>query len=843
MENHAFVSGNLRQQQPQQQQQPQPFSAERKRNGFVNEEKRKKHDVIDRILDTCALCYVRFPYLPIALCCVIVGVSVLICWLGANISISREFNFDAQKGFEPRGSVLAQMGITEKKVRKRECGVFDQIPVFRTDGIQRRTLNELNLTSMTKANSSSNFSANTTTPLSNKETNRNRATRSNPLTFCSLKFDLSWPIFIVESAKPKSSPSLWNFESLKAICQLEEKIYSKYPSLKSSCPFVSIPFVMTSMTSTSSPLSSSYSSCDDFTPETFSTAAAILRDCFRFFKDSSTAAIAENCCVNSHSPSCLQSPSSCLRHGVEKMCLAFQMTHFMMDKNFDPLLGVDSSSVNSSHASTSPTEQPTLRYVASSFSYYGSSRMDQLSLFVRQFVLPGHASNAHVRIGAIFSWRLYHEVFDASVMDDMRYFIIAVVLIILVIALYTKSVTLTVCTLLEVGMTLVVSFFVYRVVCGIEFFPFLNVIAIPLLVGIGADDVFILNDLWQTEKERCEVESREHEVKLEDGSKQTNDTETRKDNETNNGKGQNKQSEEITYNNDSDEDWNADTSGHVKNISISSISASITDKSKNNSNNSSVDSLVITHVPTSLANLTENSLHNINQNSQLWHRFQSPMKHVLKDAGISVFVTSLTTGCSFLASMISHLTVLKCFSLFIGLCLFVNFALMMLFIPPILVIVDICWLKCRCSRLTSSNFFVTLGQCLQFLRRCYVNLLSTVIIRGRFVTIPLLLSLAIAGAVLTFWQPRLRLPSQTPPLFRSSHPMQRLQSFYRHEFPALNPLFVSRQNQLTVKVCERRLGKETLYIYVYSYAYVNTYMCMYVRVGRRPGQRNGGPPL
>ena len=94
MENHA---DNLLQQQQQQQhgqQQQQPFSSEPRRNAkqhghghgqqqifsseprrkFVNEES-KKPGTIDCILDTCALCYVRFLYLPILLCFVIVSMS------------------------------------------------------------------------------------------------------------------------------------------------------------------------------------------------------------------------------------------------------------------------------------------------------------------------------------------------------------------------------------------------------------------------------------------------------------------------------------------------------------------------------------------------------------------------------------------------------------------------------------------------------------------------------------------------------------------------------------------------------------------------------------------------
>ena len=103
------------------------------------------------------------------------------------------------------------------------------------------------------------------------------------------------------------------------------------------------------------------------------------------------------------------------------------------------------------------------------------------------------------------------------------------------------------------------------------------------------------------------------------------------------------------------------------------------------------------------------------------------MKQALIHAGISVFVSSLTDGCSFLVNMISDITVLKCFSLFVGLCLFVNFFLMMLFIPAVLLIVEFGWRRLWKSgfrrRFCGSKFVVACNSFLKIVNDAVIKLI------------------------------------------------------------------------------------------------------------------------
>merc|ERR1711871_927429 len=49
-------------------------------------------------------------------------------------------------------------------------------------------------------------------------------------------------------------------------------------------------------------------------------------------------------------------------------------------------------------------------------------------------------------------------------------------------------------------MTLFVSFFFYRFVFQITFFAQMQVLAIFLVLGVGADDIFVLTDAWKQSK-------------------------------------------------------------------------------------------------------------------------------------------------------------------------------------------------------------------------------------------------------------------------------------------------------------------------------------------------------
>ena len=71
------------------------------------------------------------------------------------------------------------------------------------------------------------------------------------------------------------------------------------------------------------------------------------------------------------------------------------------------------------------------------------------------------------------------------------FIIAAIFLIILFIWFYSGSIFIGLMTLACIIIALVISYFVYGRVFDMNFFPFLNMITLIFIVGIGADDAFV----------------------------------------------------------------------------------------------------------------------------------------------------------------------------------------------------------------------------------------------------------------------------------------------------------------------------------------------------------------
>ena len=90
--------------------------------------------------------------------------------------------------------------------------------------------------------------------------------------------------------------------------------------------------------------------------------------------------------------------------------------------------------------------------------------------------------------------------------QEMILVALAIILIVIVTLLYLKSIFISLIVNLGVGMSVGVAFFAYRIVFDIDLFPFINMMAAFLLIGIACDNVYVLFDSWYTEKGRVIME-------------------------------------------------------------------------------------------------------------------------------------------------------------------------------------------------------------------------------------------------------------------------------------------------------------------------------------------------
>lgn len=92
---------------------------------------------------------------------------------------------------------------------------------------------------------------------------------------------------------------------------------------------------------------------------------------------------------------------------------------------------------------------------------------------------------------------LKEALFDDLLLHDSWLICLGGLFIMVCMWIYTRSLVLTVCAFVAIVYSLGVSYFLYKIVFRMPFFPFMNLLAVIVIVGIGADDVFIYVKAWK----------------------------------------------------------------------------------------------------------------------------------------------------------------------------------------------------------------------------------------------------------------------------------------------------------------------------------------------------------
>ncbi|XP_072176170.1 protein dispatched homolog 1-like [Diadema setosum] len=130
--------------------------------------------------------------------------------------------------------------------------------------------------------------------------------------------------------------------------------------------------------------------------------------------------------------------------------------------------------------------------------------------------LMGHSLSDGVTKICAVGGSFKFDVFSDLLLSDLKYMGIGMGLIFVVVWLYIGSLFVTFMTVLDMVMSLVLSYFFYVVVFNLPFFPFINVLAFVLIIGIGADDTFVYVDIWKKMKERHNGDSEKRVEMLQD---------------------------------------------------------------------------------------------------------------------------------------------------------------------------------------------------------------------------------------------------------------------------------------------------------------------------------------
>ena len=96
-----------------------------------------------------------------------------------------------------------------------------------------------------------------------------------------------------------------------------------------------------------------------------------------------------------------------------------------------------------------------------------------------------------------FTWYFQSKETMRLVYEDFLYVGLVIVACLLYMTFHMQSLFLASVSLFNVVMSLPVTLVIYRYVFGVTYFSSIHISIIIVVVGIGADDVFVFHDFWE----------------------------------------------------------------------------------------------------------------------------------------------------------------------------------------------------------------------------------------------------------------------------------------------------------------------------------------------------------
>ena len=471
----------------------------------------------------------------------------------------------------------------------------------------------------------------------------------------------------------KSNGNLMKAANLRAICTLQDRIMQSSPyyfryisrdfALKKPCPSFSIPSYVTSY--------NKLRSCSDLNDSHVTKFVNLLQNCSKVFRNGLLRK-----CVDCND-TCINLPIDCISNKE----MVYNVFWYLADSSF------------SSHPTLLKTALVTEKL------NNGYSLTDTLykSVYENQLKDLKQATYGNVQVAAFQFFNLKYTIFSEQVLIEASLTIVAFVLVFFIIWMYSGSTFIGLMTFACVVLSLLLAYFIYGVVFQLPFFPFLNVLTLIFLAGIGADDAFVYMGVYSEAKATFPYQHK------------------------------------IGY---------------------------------------------------------ENNLTN-------WTAY------TLKRALLAMFVTSFTTAAAFYSSLSSSIINVRCFSVYAGTSILVNYLLMTTWYPAIVILhekylipcVHRCFPICCSARVDSfqkcedTNMTANDGHCLRLfstlssiVQRVFGEFLARIIIKSRYIWATLLLAVGIGGGIVVFVTPRLLPGSSNVQFFLDSSSLEQYSLYYQSKF-------------------------------------------------------------
>ena len=227
------------------------------------------------------------------------------------------------------------------------------------------------------------------------------------------------------------------------------------------------------------------SSCKHVTGQDVGDVLDLLKSCAPFYQNYT---IGPNCDYspdawffdadhNSRQKVCPGVPKKCVRYNA-----VFHILHYLVDRNFMEEIAAGK-------------QTPHLSYAITFLPLTVSSASVDIYEYIES--LPKTFNGVQI-VGAKFEVKF--TLFEKYLKSDSIWLACAGCAIFMAMWLFSASVFITVMTFLAVFWALTVAYFLYMFVFEIKFFPYMNMVTVIVMIGIGADDVFIYCKVWHLSK-------------------------------------------------------------------------------------------------------------------------------------------------------------------------------------------------------------------------------------------------------------------------------------------------------------------------------------------------------
>ena len=275
----------------------------------------------------------------------------------------------------------------------------------------------------------------------------------------------------------KNGQNLLTAENLKSICRLEHRIVRKYKNFEEychkangtqhCCPSWSVGHYIS--------LLNGNPSCFNTHETEVKKASSLLTICSKYYHDGTLKSNCWDFAKNGKGVGrCSQVPDTCTTFNA-----VYNIFHYLTDRHF---------------LSDGSNYSLFLRYSLVLVPVKENEHF-QVAIY-KSYLKDGDISDGNVILSGYELSKLKSEIFNELMLADLYLSAIAMLIIMFILWVYTRSFLITSLVGLIVVSSLVIAYFMYTIVLGMKFFPFLNILTSLILVGIAADDAFVYVDIW-----------------------------------------------------------------------------------------------------------------------------------------------------------------------------------------------------------------------------------------------------------------------------------------------------------------------------------------------------------